>query len=109
MEAVGLTALRTHFTRKETVWTLEKHLVDDGSAKVDAGWMLCRAFKSDEERDAWLHRVPEISIERRKHVDIPGCHAYQKKFQHLMDEILTGVHERNVSVAADTAQCCVIA
>jgi len=109
VEAVGLEALRAHFTRKETIWTLEKPMVDDGSAKLDAGWMLCRAFPNDEARNEWLHRVPEISVERRKNVDIPGCHAYAKKYQRLLDEILSGKHERSVNVAAETAQCCVIA
>jgi hypothetical protein len=109
VEAVALEALRAHFTRKETIWTLEKPMVDDGSAKLDAGWMLCRAFPNDEARNEWLHRVPEISVERRKNVDIPGCHAYAKKYQRLLDEILSGKHERSVNVAAETAQCCVIA
>lgn len=108
VEAVPIKALRTHFTKKECIWSLEKHLVDDGEAKLDAGWMLYRAFANDAARDSWMHRVPEISSERRKHVDLPACHAYAASTHKLLEEILSGKHERHVSVK-EAADCCVIA
>ena len=108
VETVPLAALRTHFSKKECLWSLEKHIADDGEARLDAGWMLCRAFADDAQRDAWLHRVPEISSERRKNVDLPACHAYAEGTQRLLDNIISGKHAQHLA-AQDVSGCCVIA
>ena len=105
MEAVPLAHLRAHWTREEVKWALEKKVVDDGD-NHDIGWLCARCFDTHAQRDAWLHAVPQISVERRKNVAHPAAERYLKETQSKLDSIISGKHDK-VITANDS--CCVIA
>jgi hypothetical protein len=106
IEAVPLAALRQHYTREESKWALEKHVVEDEGKSQDIGWLLVRCFATDEARNSWLHRVPEISVEKRKAACIPEAHAYARDIQALLDDIVRGKHAHKVESSA--GGCCIV-
>jgi len=105
MEAVPLAHLRAHWTCEDVKWALQKKIVDDGD-NHDIGWLCARCFDTHEQRDAWLHAVPQISVERRKNVAHPAAERYLKETQSKLDEIISGEHTK-ITTANDG--CCVIA
>jgi hypothetical protein len=107
IEAHAMALLRQHFTREETKWSLEKHVVEDGKS-ADAGWLLARAFNDDAARDDWLHRVPEVSAGRRKEVDLPAAHAYLKGTHAPLADIVAGVHKPATSSGDGAGGCCTV-
>ncbi len=110
MEAVPLALLRQHYKREEVKWNLEKAIVDDGNPQ-DAGWLAARCFDTDAERNEWLHKVPEISGERRKAVALPAAHKYLQDTQRLINEVINGKHHQSATAGTKdpVGGCCVIA
>ena len=77
---------------------------DGKGDEVVAFWSIAFSVDTQEQRDAWLHAVPQISVERRKNVAHPAAERYLKETQSKLDEIIAGKR----TVTAD-AGCCVIA
>ncbi len=103
LEAVPFARLRQLYTREETKWSLEKHAVEDQGKSQDIGWLLTRCFTTDAARDAWMHKVPEMSDAKRTEA-IAEAHSYAKHTQQLLEDIIKGEH---VPVQAEGG-CCVI-
>ncbi len=101
LEAVPLARLRQLYTREETKWSLEKHMVEDEGKSQDIGWLLTRGFATDAARDAWMHKVPEMSSTKRTEA-IAEAHSYAKHTQQLILDIIIGKH------AVPDDGCCVI-
>lgn len=108
LEEVPYAALRHYFTRDETKWSLEKHIVEDAAKEHDLGWLILRCFEDDKARVEWLHRVPAMSLQRAKEVALPEAHAYDAKVHNLLREIITGEHKVHHQ-ATEATDCCVIA
>jgi hypothetical protein len=106
IEAVPLAALRQQYSREESKWSLEKHVVEDEGKSQDVGWLLTRCFATDAARDSWLHRVPEISVEKRKTSCMPEAHAYARDTQRLLDELIKGTH--GAPVVTSAGGCCIV-
>ena len=106
VEAVPMAALRQHYSREESKWSLEKHVVEDEGKAQDVGWLLVRCFANDAARDSWLHRVPEISVEKRKSLCIPEAHAYERDTQRLIVELIKGAH--GAPVVDPAGGCCIV-